>query len=76
MNPPSYGQSLAFIYPQPGEGSFRLVVKLADGRVVEGLDGYVEPGANCDFTITDIGVEAQCRHWENDLALAVSSLFL
>jgi hypothetical protein len=57
--PPKSGESVVIgFYPQ-GEGSFHVTAKLASGKELKGVYGYVEPGYRFTLTVTasEINIE-------------------
>ena len=51
--PPKPGTSATVCFYHQGEGGCQITVTLADGKVLQGVGGYIEPGYSLVFKITD-----------------------
>ena len=56
VKPPRIGAKVLVRFFQEGEGSVLVTAKLANGQVVEGIGGYVEPGYSLSMSVTPTGI--------------------
>lgn len=61
--PPKPGTSTTVRFYHQGEGGCQVAVTLADGKVLQGIGGYIEPGYSLSFKVAP-----------NDIAGGLSSL--
>ncbi|MCE5181597.1 MAG: hypothetical protein ABFC85_08150 [Rectinema sp.] len=50
--PPKPGTSTTVRFYHQGEGDCRVTVTLADGKVLQGIGGYIEPGYSIAFKVS------------------------
>lgn len=59
--PPKPGTSAMVHFYHQGEGGCKVTVALADGKILQGIGGYIEPGSSLAFKVSASAITGGLR---------------